>query len=119
MVLRQTVAQELECIFGAVDNFELVEVFRCNRAGVNERLEVEDAIPVFAAVNDDQNFFRQLVGLRQRQDFKKFVHGSEAAGKDNEGLGQIGEPEFTHEEVVKLKVQRRRDVLVGTLFEGQ
>src|SRR3984957_13919132 len=119
MVFRETIAQELEGIFRAVDDFELLEVFRGNRTGIDEGLEVEDAMPVLTAVDNDENFLSQLVGLRQREDFKEFIHGAEAAWEDDEGFSEIGEPEFAHEEEVKLEVKRWSVVLVGTLFEGQ
>ena len=119
VVFRQAVAQELKGVLGVVDDLELVEVFRGNSAGVDEGLEVEDAVPVFAAVDDDQNFLGQLVGLREREDLEEFVHGAEAAGENDERLGKIGEPELPHEEVVKLKIQGGSDVPVGALFEGE
>src|ERR1700676_3630354 len=119
MIFRQAIAQKLESVFRAVDDFELVQVVRRNSTGVHEGLEVEDAVPVFAAIDDNQNLLGQLVGLRQREDLKQFVHGSESARKNDQGLGEIGEPEFTHEEIVELEIQRRSDVLVRTLFEGQ
>jgi hypothetical protein len=118
MVFRKAIAQELEGVFGGVNDFELVEVLRGNGPSIDKGLEVKDAVPVFAAVDDDQNFLGQLVGLRERENFEQFIHGAEAAGKDDKGLGEIGKPEFAHEEVVKLKVQRGSDVLVGALFEG-
>ena len=118
VIFRETIAQEFEGVFGGVDELELVEIFRRDRAGVRKGLEVEDTVPVFAAVDDDQNFLRQLVGLRESEDFEEFVHGAEAAGEDDESLGEIGEPEFAHEEVMELKVQRGRDVVVGYCSKG-
>src|SRR5437868_12861236 len=76
-------------------------------------------MPVFAAIDDYQDFLGQLLGLGQREDFEEFVHGAEAAGEDNKSLGEIAEPELTHEEVVKLKIERRRDVGITHLLEGQ
>ena len=75
-------------------------------------------VPVLAAVDDDQNFLGQLVGLGEGEDFEEFVHGAETAGEDDESLGEIGEPEFAHEEVVELEIQRRGDVLVGICSKG-
>src|SRR5450631_1319404 len=115
----QASTQKLEYIFGAVDDLELVEVFGGNGAGVDEGLKVQDAVPVLAAVDDDQDFLGQLVGLREREDLEEFVHGAETAGENDESLGEIGEPEFAHEEVMELEVQRGSDVLVGTLLERQ
>ena len=57
--------------------------------------------------------------MRKREDFKQLVHGAEAAGKDDQGLRKIGEPKLAHEEVVELEVQRRGDVGIRILLEGQ
>src|SRR6202158_5618837 len=119
VVFRQSIAQELEGVFWAVYDLELVDVFRGNGAGIDEGLKVDDAVPVFAAVDDHQNFLGQFIGLRERKNFEEFVHGSESAGENDEGLGKISEPEFAHEEIVELKVQSGSDVSVGALFEGQ
>jgi hypothetical protein len=59
------------------------------------------------------------VGLRQGEQFEHLVDGAEAPGKNDQRSRQIGEPVLAHEEVVELEVQRRRDVAVRRLFEGQ
>ena len=53
------------------------------------------------------------------EDFEHLVERAEAAGKDHQRLGQIGEPILAHEEVVELEVERGRDVGVRRLLEGQ
>ena len=88
-------------------------------AGIDHGVEVDEALPVLTAVNHHQNLLGQLLGLGQGQNFKKLVQSAEAAGKDHQGLGQIGEPELAHEEVMELKIKRRRDVGIRVLFEGQ
>ena len=96
-----------------------VEVFGRDCAGVNERLEVDDAVPVFAPVDDDRHLLRKLFHLRQCQNLKSFVQRAESAGKDHQRLREIREPVLAHEEVVKLEVQGGRDPAVGELFERQ
>src|ERR1035438_9305915 len=76
-------------------------------------------MPVFAAVDDDEDFLGKFVGLREGENFEEFVDGAEAAGKNHQRFGEIGEPELAHEEIVELEVERGRDVLVGILLEGQ
>ncbi len=90
-----------------------------NCSGVDEGLEVHDAVPILAAVNDDQNFLCQLVGLRQGEDFEQLVDGAESAGKNHQRLGQIGEPELAHEKIMEFKIERGRDVGIGILLEWQ
>src|SRR3954471_199902 len=116
-MFREPVAQEFKCVLWCVGELEQFRILRSHSPSVDERLEVDYPVPVFAPVYHDQNFLRQLVGLRQRQDLEKLIHGAEAAREDHESLRKIGEPELAHEEVVKLKVQRRSDVLVRILLE--
>jgi hypothetical protein len=119
VVFGEAVAEESEGVFGRVDELEQVQIVGGDGAGVDEGLEVHDAVPVFAAVDDDQNFLGKLVGLREGEDFEKFVDGAEAAGKNHQRFGEIGEPEFAHEEIMELEVERGGDVGVGILLEGQ
>src|SRR5215469_10780835 len=119
MIFRQSVLQEGKTLFRRVDDLEKFQVGSCNRPCVDHDLKIDQAFPVFPSINDHQNLLRQFLGLRQGEDFEEFVHGSEAAGKNHQRLGQIREPELAHEEVVKVKIQGRRDVGVGILFEGQ
>jgi len=119
VVLRQAVPQEFEGIFRTIDDFEQLQIFGRHRARIDEGLEVDDLVPVFASVDDHENLLREFVGLGERQDFEELVHGAEAAGEDDESFGQIGEPELTHKKIVELEVQRRRDVLVRVLLEGK
>jgi hypothetical protein len=60
-----------------------------------------------------------FLGLGEGEDFKHLVERAEAAGKDDQRLGEIGEPELAHEEVMELEVERGGDVRVGMLLEGQ
>ena len=119
MVFGEAVAEESEGVLGSVDELEQAEVFGSDGASVDEGLEVHDAMPVFTAVDDDQNFLGELVGLREGEDFEEFVDRAEAAGKNHQRFGEIGEPEFAHEEIVEFEVERRSDVGVGILLEGQ
>ena len=119
VVFGEAVAEEREGVLGSVDELEQVEVLGSDGAGIDEGLEVHDAMPVFTAVDDNENFLGKLVGLREREDFEEFVDGAEAAGKNHQRFGEIGEPEFAHEEIVEFEVERGRDVGVGILLEGQ
>src|SRR5512146_2607766 len=86
---------------------------------VGQSFQVQDLLPIGLAVDQDGNLFRKLFGLSQSEDFKQFVQGSESAGKNDERLREISEPELTHEEVVELKIQFRRDIGIGDLLERQ
>ena len=60
-----------------------------------------------------------LVRLDQGEELPHLVHGSKAAGEDDQGLGGLRKPEFTHEEVAKNHAQLRGDVWVGRLLHRQ
>ena len=82
-------------------------------------LKSRTCVPVLAAVEDDADLLRQLVGLHEREDLEQLVARAEAAGKDHERLRQVREPELPHEEVVELEVQAVGDVRVRALLERQ
>src|SRR5579863_2882796 len=117
MVLGQSIAQELKGFVGRVDDLQQIEIFLGNGSGIDEGLKIDDAVPVLAAIDHHQNLLGQFVGLGERENLEQFVHGAETAGKDHQTFGQVGKPEFPHEEIVKLKVQRRRDIGIGVLLE--
>ncbi len=119
MVFGEAVAEELEGVFGSVDEFEEVQVFGVYGAGVDEGLEVHDAVPVFAAVDYYENFLGEFIGLSEGEDFEEFVDGAEATGENHQRFGEVGKPEFAHEEIVELEVERGGDVGIGILLEGQ
>jgi len=119
VVFGEAVAKEREGVFGGIDKLEEVEILRGDGAGVDEGLEVHDAMPVFAAVNDDENFLGEFISLGKGEDFEKFVDRAEAAGKNHQRFGKIREPEFAHEEIMEFEVERGSDVGVWILFERQ
>ena len=81
--------------------------------------EVDEALPVVGAIEKNGDVAGELVGLGEGEDLERLVEGAEAAGEDDEGFGEVGEPELAHEEVVELEVERGRDVTVGMLLEGK
>src|SRR5581483_1181960 len=117
MVASQSFAQEFDSRLGRVHDLYQVQVLGRDGARIHKRLKVDDLVPILAAVNQYQNLLGQLLGLSKGQDFEQFIHGSKAAREDHQGLGEVREPEFTHEEIMKLEVQRRRDVRVRVLLE--
>ena len=73
----------------------------------HQRVEVQDFFPEGSAVQNHRHLLAQLLRLHQRQDFRQFVQGAEAARKHHQRLGQVREPELAHEEVVKLMERGR------------
>src|SRR6185312_8734969 len=119
VIIFQAVAQELEAFFGRIYHAEQIEVRRRDGSGIDHRVEVDETFPVLAAVNHHQNFFSQLLGLSQSEDFKQLVQRAKATGEDYQCLGQVCEPELPHEKIVKLEIKRRRDIWIRILLEWQ
>src|SRR5579863_10603111 len=119
VVLGQTVTQKLETLFRRIHDLEKLQILRRNRSRIHHSLEVDQPVPVFAAVDNDENLLCQLLRLRKRKNFEKLVQGAEAARENHQCFGQVGEPELAHEEVVKLEIQRGSDVGIGHLLERQ
>src|SRR3954453_8274907 len=103
--------QLLESFIRRIGPMNQLFVLLGNRAPLGHRLEVDDFLPVLAAVQDDGNLLRELVGLGQRQNLEELVAGAKPSRKNHERLCQIGEPELPHEEVVKLEVKAVGDVV--------
>src|SRR5262249_42833373 len=119
MVRDQMVAKEFERLDGRIEVVEELEVFLGDRAPLRHGLKLQDLIPVLSSVEDDADLLRQLVGLGERENLEQLVERAEAAGKNDERLRQVCEPELSHEEVVELEAQPVRDVRVGALLERQ
>src|SRR5438128_312834 len=102
MVFGQTIAQELESLFGRVHHLEEAEVLSGNGARVHHGLKIDQLAPVLAAINYNQDFLSQLSSLSQGENLEQFVERSKAPRKDHQRLGQIGEPKLPHEEVVEV-----------------
>src|SRR6266478_9342131 len=119
MVLGQSFFQELQTLLWRIGHLEQFEVWWRDHAGVDHGVEIDDFLPVRAAIDDNDNLLSQLLSLSKGEDFKKFVERAEASGKDHQRFGQIREPELTHEKVMELEVERRRDVGVRILLERQ
>src|SRR6201999_3806542 len=106
-ILGQPFAQHFKRLFGRVRELEQLDVFGRDGACVHEDTKVEDTVPVFRPIDYNGDFLRELLCLRQGQNLKHLVESSKAARKNNQCLRQIGKPQLSHEEVMKLEVKRR------------
>src|SRR5437660_9739365 len=119
MVLREAIAQVLESFFWRIDHLKQFQVVGRDGAGVDHGLKIDKIFPVLAPVNDNENLLCKLIGLGEGKDFEKLVECAEPSGKNYQCLGQVSEPELSHEEVMELEIQRRGDEGIGILFERQ
>src|SRR5208282_6071837 len=108
----------VERFLGRIGPVKQLQVLWRDRSGVNQRLKINYPVPIVLAIDHDADALGELFGLRQSQQLEEFVEGAEPAGKNHQCLGQIGEPQLPHEEVVKLEIQLRGDVVVGRLLKG-
>src|ERR1700690_4442515 len=117
-MLGQPIAQKFEALFRRVHDLEKFQALRGNGSRVHHGLEVNQAVPILAAINDDQNLLGQFLCLRESENLEKLVEGPEAARENHQRLGQIREPELAHEEVMEFEIQRWSDMRIGHLLEG-
>src|ERR1700761_4457578 len=96
-----------------------LEVSGRDRSLLHQYIQVDYRFPVGRTVENDRDLLGQLFGLGEGKDFEGFVERAEAARKDHQRFGKVGEPVLAHEEVVELEVERRRDVGVGQLLKWQ
>src|SRR3954465_9694737 len=120
MELRQAFAKQIEGFVGAVRKTVKVPVFRRDGAKLDQRVDIQDLLPVLlTAIDHHQDFFCELLRLHQGQDLEEFVQSAEATGKDHQRLREISEPVLAHEEVMELKIQLGRDPPIRKLLVGQ
>src|SRR5208337_3289955 len=62
---------------------------------------------------------RHLACLRKCHHFPKFIHSAKTAGEYDERFGDLREPQFAHEEIVKIEAELGADVRVRKLFVRQ
>src|SRR5271170_5169904 len=112
-------ADIFEGFVDAVGELEHLVFLFVDSAPVDHGLPVEDLVPVFAAVNEDDVLLGEFPCLEEREHFPKLVHSAKTAGENDQGFGDLREPELAHEEVVKIKAELRADVSVRELLVGQ
>src|SRR5436190_15789040 len=86
-----------------------MSVLGADRAVTHERVEIQHLVPELGAEQDDRHAFAHLARLRQRQDLEQLVERAEATWEQHHRLGEVDEPEFTHEEVMKVDVKLATD----------
>ena len=95
------------------------EILGADHAVPDQRVEVDDLVPVGRPVEKYRDPARQLLRLCERQDLEELVHRAEAARKDDERAREVREPQLAHEEVAKLERQSVGHVGVRTLLLRQ
>src|SRR6476660_6373390 len=110
VVLLEAGADVVESFVHAVGKLQHLVLLFVDGAPVHHGFPIENLVPIPAAVDEDNVVLGELSCLQQREHLPKFVHRAEAAGKNDEGLGDLREPEFAHEEVVKIEAELRTDV---------
>jgi hypothetical protein len=108
-------------IVGLIDAIGAVEQFDISGtdgAVFHQSVQVQDLVPVLCPKQHDRHAFLHLARLHQGKDLKELVERAEAAGEQHHRLGEIDKPEFTHEEVVKMKVHLVTDVWIVEFVAG-
>src|SRR5262245_12800300 len=93
-----------------------IQITRRDGAVSDECLEIDDLLPECRAIKNDRDRPLQLAGLHQRKHLEQLIECPESAWKYDQRARQRSEPELAHEKVMKLKIERARDVGVGLLL---
>ena len=95
-----------------------VEVVRRDHAFLDQRLEIDHAVPELLAEQQDRQR-PHLAGLDQRQQLEHLVERAEAAGEHRDRARAQQEVHLAQREIVELEAQVRRDVGVRQLLVRQ
>src|SRR2546427_1705540 len=109
----------LEGLVHRIRKHEQAELMLIDRAPALHGAPIEDLVPVAPAIDQNQVAAWEFAGLHQREHLPELVHGAEAAGENNQGLGQLGKPKLAHEEVMEIEAELRADEGVGHLLVRQ
>src|ERR1700737_3419577 len=85
---------------GELQHFKFVFI---DGAGVHHGLPVQNLIPIFSAVDKDDVVLSQLARLHEGEHFHELVKRAEPPRENYQGLGDLREPELTHEEVMEIE----------------
>ena len=101
-----------------LDKLEEIEVARTDHALLDQRLEIDDALPELLAEQHDRDRL-DLAGLDQRQQLELFVERAEPAREHRHRARAQQEVHLAQREIVELEAERRGDVAVRGLFVRQ
>src|ERR1700691_2085298 len=110
MMRLQVCADGGECFLHLGGKMKQLEFGVVNSAGADHVPPVYNLVPIFPSVDKNQVMRRELIGLHECEHFPEFVHGAEAAGKNNQSFGHLREPELAHKKIVKKEIQLGRDI---------
>src|SRR5262245_28969221 len=85
----QVAPEKLERFGGPVRVVHQGEILFGDRTPFDHRAEIKHLVPVLAAVQDDADLLRELVGLREGQQLEQLVARSKTAWKDDERLREV------------------------------
>ena len=119
VILLEAGADVVEGLVHAIGELQHLVLVFVDRAPVDHGLPVENFVPIPAAVDEDDVVLGELARLQQREHLPELIHRAKAAGKDDEGFGDLREPQFAHEEIMKIEAELRADVGVGELLVGE
>ena len=95
------------------------QIVGADHAMPDERLEVDNFVPVARSVKQDWDATFDLVRLHQCKYFHQLIERTEASGKHHQRSGEMCEPELAHEKITELEGQLGRHVTVRPLFLRQ
>src|SRR5262245_17740468 len=109
-------AQLEKCFVDRIHANKEVWIRRRDSAPLDQRLKIEDPIPVVLPVQKNAGTVGEFLRLLEGEDFEELVERAESPWENHQRPCHVGEPELPHEEVMELEVQAFCDVRICSLF---
>src|SRR5262249_9505574 len=109
-------SQDADGFLRVVDKSKQFEVFRVDHPIFDQRIEVDDLLPIVRSVKKDQYRPVEVSSLRKREHLENSIQRTDTAGECDHRAGEMREPQLAHEEIMEFETEFRRDVRIGPLF---
>ena len=103
VVLLEAGADMIEGLIDGISELQHLKFAFVDGAGIHHGLPVQDLIPIFSAVDKDDVVLSQLARLHEGEHFHELVKRAETPRENYESFGDLGEPQFSHEEIMEIE----------------
>src|SRR5579872_6124126 len=99
----EVIADAVEGFVHGIRKLQQAEFMLVDGAGAHHVFPVEDAVPIFSSVDQDQVAPVQFSGLLKRDLSPRRFKGPEPAGKKNSPVGNLGNPQLGKKKIMEKK----------------
>src|SRR5215510_12693545 len=111
--------QVLKGFLRIINECEKLQVTLRDNSLIQHFIEVDHFLPIFRSINNDGHLLFYLVRLQKSEDLHQLIQRTKSSREDHESFCKIHKPEFSHEEIVKFKVELLHDERIGDLLKRQ